>query len=200
MEPSTTSGEDPQVPGLDPAAVCSLPPDDMAARMAWVRQEILPHAIETVRLGRGLAFELLAAPGLGERLDRLVELERACCSEIVFESMASAVPGRLRLEVRGIDPDAEIFRSLDVPASTGEQPSLRARVAQAAAAGVLGSLILCCVLPVAAVAALGTAAAPLTALDGPVPIALGALVGGTAAWWWLGRRRVAHDAGCGPGC
>ena len=99
---------------LDPAGVCTLPKDGLAERLAWIREEILPHACRSERLEAGFAWELDAAPGLAEKLDRLIALERECCSSIVFERTDSSVPGRLRLEVRGIDPDAAVFRVLCV--------------------------------------------------------------------------------------
>lgn len=104
--------DDIAVRGLDPEAVCTLPPDGLAERRAWIGREILPHAVETVRLPDGLAVELEAAPGLARSLDQLVELERACCSEIAFRRVESARPDRLRLEIRGVDPDASIFAPL----------------------------------------------------------------------------------------
>jgi hypothetical protein len=107
----------PRDPGADPAALCTLPAGGLGERMAWIRREILPHALETSRLDRGLAFELASAPGLAARIDDLIAFERECCSSIVFERLASATPGRLRLEVRGIDPEAAVFRSLRGPAS-----------------------------------------------------------------------------------
>lgn len=99
-------------PASDPARVCTLPPAGLAERLAWIRQEILCHALERVRLERGWAFELACVPGLDEKLERLVALEGECCPGIAFERVASATPGRLRLEVRGIDPDGSVFRSL----------------------------------------------------------------------------------------
>ena len=97
---------------LDPATVCSLSSDDLNERLAWIQREILPHARATERLESAIAWELDAVPGLVEKLDQLISLERRCCGEIVFERMEGSVPGRLRLEVRGIDPDAPLFRSL----------------------------------------------------------------------------------------
>jgi hypothetical protein len=96
---------------MDPAKVCTLSADAFAARIAWIRDDILPHARATERLASGLAWELDDAPGLAEKLDRLIALERDCCSGIVFARVASATPGRLRLEIRGVDPDAAVFRS-----------------------------------------------------------------------------------------
>lgn len=92
-------------------AICSLPPRALAERIAWIRDEILPHARRCERLASGIAWELDAAPGLAEKLEWLVALERECCGDIVFEHMQGSQPGRLRLEVRGIDPDAEWLRS-----------------------------------------------------------------------------------------
>ena len=90
----------------DPAVVCTLSAEALGDRIGWIRREILPHAVETVRVDGGLAFELASAPGLAEKLDRLIGLERECCSGLVFERLPSASPGRLRLEVQGIDAAA----------------------------------------------------------------------------------------------
>jgi len=189
----------------DPAALCTLSADGLSDRLAWIRQEILPHAIESARLERGLAFELVAVPGLAEKIDQLILLERECCSSLQLERKESGHPGRLRLEVRGIDPDAPIFRALRIRSA---QPSRRARLAKAAGAGVLTSVFVCCVLPVAGATLLGATTLPLlTPLDGPGPIAAGALLAGAVAWRWLGRqqrretaRSLRRGASCGSGC
>jgi hypothetical protein len=99
---------------LDPAEVCTLSGDGLAERLAWIRDEILPHVRRTERLASGLAWELDAAPGLAEKLDRLIALERECCGGVVFERTEASAAGLLRLEVRGIDPDAAAFRALHV--------------------------------------------------------------------------------------
>jgi hypothetical protein len=192
-------------PRLDPAAVCTLPRDGLNERMAWLRDEILPHARGTERLESGLAWELEMAPGLSEKLDHLIALERECCRGIVFERMDASVPGMLRLEVRGIDPDAAVFRTLQV-----QREYDRARWALLAQAGGLGvplSFVVCCVLPLLAAALVGSAAvAPLVVLDQPWVIGLGTLPTTAAAWWWLRRRSSGRATGvrragaCGPGC
>jgi hypothetical protein len=198
-------GDPRRAPGqqsLDPAAVCTLPPSGLADRLAWIEREILPHATRTVRLDRGLAIELDAAPDLAARLDRLIDLERECCSDIVFERHAGATSGALRLEIHGVDPDAAAFRALQLP---GASMPVGARFAAAAGAGAIGSVFVCCVLPIAAAALVGAAAAPLASLDGPGPIVAGAVVGGAAAWRWLGRRgshgkAAASARSCGESC
>jgi hypothetical protein len=186
---------------LDPAEICSLPPRDLQERLEWIRREILPHAVGSQRTGSGRAIELEAAAGLEWKLERLIEAERECCSGIDFEQVASAIPGRLRLEIRGVDPDAAIFSTLaGVRPSRGPR-SPAARFAKAAGIGALGSVFLCCVLPLGAGALVGSTA--LSFLDAPLPIGIGALLGGGAAWWWLGRqgdRTSAVPGSCDSGC
>ncbi len=174
-----------------PVIGCTLSADGISDRLAWIRDEIVPHAVDTVRLERGLAFELAPAPGLAEKLDRLVRLERECCSHIVFERVASATPGRLRLEVRGIDPDAPVFHALRVPSARA--PVRARRLAKAAGVGAIASLVVCCGLPVAAAALLGASAAPLAGLESPGALAASAVAAGVATWWWLGRRRATRE-------
>jgi len=189
----------------DVAEVCTLSPEGLAERLAWIRREILPYARRSERLLSGIAWELDAAPGLAAKLDRLVALERECCDGIVFEHGKGVQPGRLRLEVRGVNPDAEAFRSLlTLPP---ESPDRGGRVVKAAGIGLLASLAICCALPLAlSVIVGGAAAAALTRLDDPLAIGLGTIALGAAAWWWLARRAErssrcgAERSGCGPSC
>jgi hypothetical protein len=104
---------------LDPNAVCTLPADGLSERLAWIRSEILPHAVASERRPNGIVFELEDVPGLADKLDRLVALERDCCSGIDFRHWTSATVGRRRLEVLGIDPGAAAFISLQVDAGDG---------------------------------------------------------------------------------
>jgi hypothetical protein len=105
---------------MDPIPFCTLTAGELDDRLAWIRAEILPHVRHMERLEGGVAWELADAPGLAEKIDRLIELERACCSSIVFARTASATPGGLRLEIRGIDPDAEIVRELRAPSGRAQ--------------------------------------------------------------------------------
>lgn len=115
MDVIPRNGLTPATTRLDPAKVCTLSARGLGERVAWIRDEILCHARHTQRLESGLAWELDGSPGVVEKLDQLIALERECCSGIVFERAASATPGRMRLEARGIDPDAEVFRDLITP-------------------------------------------------------------------------------------
>ena len=95
---------------MDAAPFCTLPAKSLAERVAWIRAEILPHARVAEPIDAGVAWELDAAPGLAEKIDRLIALERECCATLVFARAASATPGRVRLEIRGAG--AQIFRTL----------------------------------------------------------------------------------------
>jgi hypothetical protein len=188
---ATSSHDTPAAQALDPLRICTLPPAALAERLAWIRDEILPHARRSERLESGLAWELDGTAGLAEKIDRLIALERECCSGVVFERLTSATPGRIRLELRGVDPASELFRRLRVPAPG--TPSRSRRAAAAAGIGLLSSLLVCYVLPLLAGGLLGS----LAALDRPVPIALGAAVVAGGAWWWLGRRPMTQRGPCG---
>ena len=87
---------------------CTLSPQRLEERLAWIREEILPHARRSERLADGFAWELEAVPGLVDKLDRWIALERQCCGGLAFELEPGSEPGTLRLEVRGIDADAAL--------------------------------------------------------------------------------------------
>ncbi|MCR9093824.1 MAG: hypothetical protein NXI30_06395 [bacterium] len=172
--------------GLDPLAVCSLPSGDLDERLAWIQREILPHATASERRPRGRVIELRDAPGLAAKLDHLISLERDCCAGIVFERGETSRPDHLRLEIRGVDPDASVFAVLD---PTGRSDATSVRIGKAVGFGAIVSFLVCCVLPLAAGTIFGAAAvAPIASLDAPGPIALGALVGSAAAWRWQAVR------------
>jgi hypothetical protein len=99
-------------PAVDPAEVCTLPSDDLRERLAWISREILPHVTGVTRLDDGLRLDLKAAPGLAQTLDHWIALERECCSGIQYQRVADPSPDRLRLEIRGVDPEASIFAPL----------------------------------------------------------------------------------------
>jgi hypothetical protein len=183
----TRADPTPDEDGLDPLGVCSLPADGLSERLAWIRSEILPHAIASEPGPDGIAWELEDAPGLVTKLDHLVALERECCSGVTFERGASRTAGRVRFEVRGIDPRAPVLSALHVAAE--ETPRLGAKLARAAGLGALLSLVVCCVLPIAAAAFLGAAAAaPFASLDQPWMMVGAALGFGGAAFVWENRR------------
>ena len=202
----STEGLLPESKRLDPSEICTLSEDGLNQRLALVRNSIQPHAIKTDRLGNGWRIEFRGTPQLAQDIDHLIRVESECCRGITFERLASEIPGQMRLEIRGVDPDAPALQSLSAPTAR-DQPGTAARLAKSAGAGALTSFLVCCVLPTAAAALLGAVALPLASLDGPVPITLGAVLVGAAVWRWLGRRRHPETGGgssagvsCGPDC
>jgi len=101
---------EPTTAGLDPQEVCTLPPEGLRQRRAWIAAEILPRARSSERGADWITLYLEDAPGLEKQLDELVALERECCGGIDFCHALEA--GARRLEIRGIDPDASIFSAL----------------------------------------------------------------------------------------
>ena len=203
--PSATSDPAPGEAGLDPLEICTLSTDSLAERLAWLRSEVLAHAVTSERNANGIAWELDDVPGLATTLDRLIALERECCSGITFEHRTSRTPGRHRLELRGIDPHAAVFATL--AADAGAPRRLGGRLAKAIGAGTLLSLLVCCALPIAAAALLGAGvAAPLASLDQPWAIVGMALLFGGIAYAWQHKRpavaqaRESGGAVCGPDC
>lgn len=150
----------------DPAEICTLPPRDLEKRLDWVRKEILPHSLSSVRSPNRIVWTLRDTPDLVAKLDELILLEGQCCPGIVFEHTASEVIGQRRFEVRGVDPDSRVFKILGSEAQP--RPPWIRRAARSLAAGTVLSLLICCLLPIAAAAILGAAVANrLAGMDQP---------------------------------
>ncbi len=99
-----------------PESVCSLPSDSLADRMAMIRREILPHVTRREALADGVALEFEHTPAMEETLQNLVAFERRCCGGLTWELERAAGPV-LRLGVRGLAPDSDVFEALE--ADTG---------------------------------------------------------------------------------
>lgn len=193
-------------PGVlpDPGDVCVLDDTALGERLAWLGRNVVPHVTRAHRREDGWLLEITDEEGMAQKLDQWSELERACCSGIVFERVTGAPEGFLHFEIRGANPAASVFarfESLRAP----ERSSVNGTVVRSAGVGLLASLFVCCLLPIAAVAVLGSAAAPLMGLEGLVPMSLtGIGFGGAYAWWRSRSQRVSAgpDKGsdCGPGC
>ena len=191
--------------GADSIEGCALSADRLRERLAWIRGEILPHAVASEKLPDGIAWEFADAPGLAAKLDQLIALERECCSSIVFQQTGSLPAGSRRLEARGFDPGAAGFAALQVGVSV--PGSVGGRLAKAAGFGTLLSLLVCCVLPMVAAALVGaSAAAPFASLDDPWMIGGAMVLSGGAAFVWQSRRRASApvrerpDVPCGSDC
>jgi hypothetical protein len=162
-------------------SVCSLNDEQLEERRAMVRAEILPHVRRAERIEGGFAVETDATPEQRQKLEDLVALERRCCSSVSWDLSEVPRSGRVRLEVRGLDPDAGLLGSLvEAPA-----PHTR-KLMQVVKAGGLGlglSFFVLCVIPIG-LAALGgaTLASSLSGLESPLTLALGTLLLGSATW------------------
>ena len=200
-EMTTQSGCCAEREWVDPQDVCTLSPDELAERIEWIRQKIVPQTLGRERLTDGVAIEFVDTPGMSETIDQWIELERVCCSEIPWNRRPSETSGQIRLEIRGVNPDGEFFSSLpllrDVSQPNEKLPKLPSRFGRLLKAGGFGATVsyfVCCVLPFGLVTVLKVTvlAAPLAMLDDPVWITLGAIVSGSLAWFWMGRRRSAR--------
>jgi hypothetical protein len=187
---TTGTGNADSTPGdvpLDPLAICTLPPEGLGDRLTWIRAEILPHAVARESAGDTIAWELDDVPGRAASLERLVALEKDCCSAITFVHRPSTTAGQRRFEVRGIDPGAHVFT--DSATESGERTGIGVGIAKAAGVGTLFGLLVCCAFPVAMAAIWGAAvAAPFAVLDDPWIVAGVAGVAGCAAYVWQRQR------------
>jgi hypothetical protein len=103
---------------LTDRSLCSLDDEELEARRAMVRAEILPKVERAERIEDGFALETQSTPELRQKLEDLVTLERRCCSSVDWTLREPSSRGRLRLEVRGLDPGSALLGSLlEPPAS-----------------------------------------------------------------------------------
>jgi len=85
--------------------VCNLEPTELSARLAMIRGDVLAHVTRRERVSRELVLEFRGDPGMRGRLERLVDLERQCCSSLNFR--LQELPGDgFRLSIRGPDTNA----------------------------------------------------------------------------------------------
>ncbi len=189
---------------LDPTQICTLSAEELSDRIAWVRAEIAPAALGRERLTKGVALEPADAPGLAERVDEWIALERQCCSSIDWQRRPSERRGQLRVEIGGVDPDGSLFAAWPLLEEGGEPSSLSSaissekggsisRLLRASGFGAGVSFFICCILPALLVGVFGATAlaASLSWLDQPLWIGVGAVLASAIAWRWMGQRRQA---------
>jgi len=176
--------------------VCTLPGDAREQRMAFVREQLLPRARARRRSARGVAWTFPVEAGLRDALETWVEAERRCCGGLGFALHDVVEDGEAALvvEVRGPEPALRAALGELAPA-----PSRRAGLLRAAAAGLAGGLLVCCLLPAAAIGLLGGAfAGRLAGLEDPLALAAVALIvaGAFRAWERRRAQRRADPCGC----
>jgi hypothetical protein len=114
-------------------SVCSLSDEQLEERRAMVRAEILPHVRKVERIEGGFAIETDATPELREKLQDFVALERRCCSSVHWDLSEVPHSGRVRLDVRGLDPDAALLRWREQRPGSRCEPSSTSRSTRAGA-------------------------------------------------------------------
>ena len=97
---------------IDPLEACSLSSDQLSERSEWIRHEIAPQVLGRRRLKDGLALEVVASPGMSERVDEWLEMERDCCGSIDWARRPSETAGQIRIEIPGVDPEGPLFAAL----------------------------------------------------------------------------------------
>lgn len=184
-ERSRLDGEHREGALVEPIDVCELSKAEVDERIAWTLRELMPWAIGRVRIAGGIALEFADRPGVVERLDHWVELERRCCGSIDWERTTSPLRGQVRVEIRGVNPESPVFAALPWTEIEEAKPpsSTKRRVARILWASGLGtavSLFVCCVLPLilSTLAGATLVASSLAWLDDPLWISLGAVAGG----------------------
>lgn len=192
------ASQTPTAPPLSIEDACSLDAPALAERAAMIRRELRPYVREARIHADGLDWECAPEPGLRAKLERWIALERECCPGVDFALREEG--GALHVAIRGLDPRG--LEALGGPAA--DHGSRVARIARASGLGLVGALLVCCVVPIGIAALLGAAAAaPLSGLDHPASIAASALAVGAAAWLFerqRARRRAGATPGPGGGC
>ncbi len=184
-------------------AICDLSDEAFEARRAQLREGLVSKARGREELSDGLALRFDATPELREELDAFISFERKCCPGLDFSVRDESAA--LRLEIRGIDPEASLFAGIGA-ARGSERRAGRGwqRLLRSAGLGAIVAFVLFCLVPIGLVALLGAQlAAPLGALDNPFAVAAGGLVFAVLLWRWERRREAARlesAASGGGGC
>jgi hypothetical protein len=104
---------------------CNLSDDEYAARRAKLREGLMPLARGRENLSDGLALLFDRSAQRREQLEAFVAFERECCPGLEFS--VRDTPGALRLEIRGIDPNASAFAGLGLSAVASNERHPRGR-------------------------------------------------------------------------
>ncbi|MBL4790284.1 MAG: hypothetical protein JKY60_15030 [Kordiimonadaceae bacterium] len=171
--------------------ICSLPPTDKQSRLDFFRRDLLPHVKQTETLPDGRAWIFNFSDDLSQKLDDLVIFERQCCSGVTWEIDRDVNAKTIRLSLTGIDPHSKFFDQLGDKGSHSEAPSTIRTLVKSSAAGVMATLGICCIVPLAISLFAGAAtAAPLYALVDNGPVISGtAVLASLLAWLYLTRKR-----------
>ena len=95
---------------------CTLPPASQRAEIKRFRAELAPYILKRERLKDGARLTFTAAPGLRAKIERLVALDRNCCTFLnhQVESDDEIIVLRVKSEGSGI-PLAQDFLEVQAP-------------------------------------------------------------------------------------
>ncbi|MCG8591632.1 MAG: hypothetical protein MJE66_20230, partial [Proteobacteria bacterium] len=130
-----------------PPSGCTLAPEALEERRDWIQREIAPHAVRVQEDGNGVTCEFEGGDDFRATLAHWVELERACCSDWIWE-LEPRDAHRTRLRIRGPGAAAAFPALCSVLAARPPESRWR-RLARAGGLGLAASFSLLCVLPMA---------------------------------------------------
>lgn len=190
-------------------AICNLNDEELPARLEELRGGLLSKATNREELPDGLALYFDASPEMRDELEAFLAFERECCPSLGHSF--HDVPGALRLEIRGIAPNASLFADVPLNPVGSRSPTRSAepdtperptgwRLLASLGVGTALSFLVFCILPIGIAAVVGAQlAAPLGALDNPWLVGGGGIAV-TAFWWRWKRSRQAATATEKCGC
>lgn len=80
---------------------CSLSPDALAERRAFLREHLFARVVERIGFGAGYAYQFPNDDGVLKGLLDFVAAERSCCSFFRIELVLEPTPGPIWLRLSG---------------------------------------------------------------------------------------------------
>jgi hypothetical protein len=83
---------------------CSLAPAEERALKKKLETELIPHVISRAQMADGICLAFRQVPGLQDTLERLVELDKGCCTFLdhEIELQDQTITMRIRSEGQGV--------------------------------------------------------------------------------------------------
>ncbi|WP_417462932.1 hypothetical protein [Kordiimonas sp.] len=166
---------------------CTLTPAAQRAETNQFRREIAPHILKRELLSNGARLTLANSPELRKSIDRLVELDKGCCS--FLKHRVETVGDSITLEVTGEGSGIPLAQGF-LQALAAPRPRFGNGLKMSAFLGACG---LACSAPlILGALGLGFVGAGTMFVEFA---ALGLLLVGGAAFWFYAKRRPAVAEG-----
>ena len=91
---------------------CTLAPAELRAQRDALLPGLIPHALQRIRLPRGMRFVFGATARRLRQLYAVEQLEKRCCAFLEFRIEVTPGGGALTLDVTGPDGTEELLESL----------------------------------------------------------------------------------------